>query len=54
MSSPVPLPPTSAAMVGVELLLNDEPVGVKKRIKTNYYGKGDPLCIYLPLVCVCI
>ena len=54
MSSPVPLLPTSAAMVEVELLLGDEPVGVKKRMQTNYYGKGDPLCSYLPLVCVCI
>ena len=54
MSSLVPLPPTSAATVEVKLLLGDEPVGVKKRMQTNYYGKGDSLCGYLPLACVCI
>ena len=54
MSSPVPLPPTSAAMVEIELLLGDEPVGVKKRMQTNYCGKGDPLCSYLPLVRMCL
>ena len=50
----VPLPLTPAAMAEVELSLGDEPVGVNKRMQTNYYGKGDPLCDYLPLVCVCI